>query len=258
MNSPIKYYGGKSNMTGTIIHNFPNSNSYKIYVEGFGGGASVLFHKNHVGIEVYNDLGENVYALFKVLSDKDMFGRLKNKLDLTYYSEKLREEFKEKLKEKLTIEDRAYYFIYVNRTSFNGVGGFSTTMYVRRNMSKSTSDYLSMIDRLPEIHNRLSSVIIENKDIFDLLNKYDREDTFMYLDPPYVKSTRKSSTQYEVEMSDMEHEKLCKRLLECKCKILLSGYDSPIYDILSDKFTKIQFMSPNSKSDAIETLWKNY
>ena len=115
MNSPIKYYGGKSNMTDTIIHNFPNSDSYKVYVEGFGGGASVLFHKNPVGIEVYNDLGENVYALFKVLSDKDMFGRLKNRLDLTYYSEKLREEFKEKLKEKLTIEDRAYYFIYVKR-----------------------------------------------------------------------------------------------------------------------------------------------
>ena len=164
MKSPIKYYGGKSYMTNIIIDQFPKE--YEIYVEGFGGGASILFQKERTSLEVYNDLGENVYSLFKVLSDKEMFERLKEKLDLTYYSEELRKEFKEDLRRTdLSLEDRAYKFIFVNRTSFNGVGGFSTTMLVRRNMSKSCSDYLSMIDKLPEIHNRLSSVIIEHKDI---------------------------------------------------------------------------------------------
>lgn len=257
MKSPIKYYGGKSYMTNIIIDQFPKD--YDIYVEGFGGGASILFQKEKTSLEVYNDLGENVYSLFKVLSDKEMFKRLKEKLDLTYYSEELRKEFKEDLKRTdLSIEDRAYKFIFVNRTSFNGVGGFSTTMLVRRNMSKSCSDYLSMIDKLPEIHNRLSSVIIEHKDIMELIDKYDNKNTFMYLDPPYVKSTRLSNQTYEVEMTDEQHKQLCERLLTFNGKILISGYDNSIYDILDNKFSKLSFKSPNSQSNAIETLWKNY
>lgn len=39
MKSPIKYYGGKSYMTDIITSQFPSD--YEIYVEGFGGGASV-------------------------------------------------------------------------------------------------------------------------------------------------------------------------------------------------------------------------
>ena len=217
-----------------------------------------MFQKEKTPLEVYNDLGENVYSLFKVLSDKDMFERLKEKLDLTYYSEQLRNEFKQDLKGELSLEDRAYKFIFVNRSSFNGVGGFSTTMLARRNMSKSCSDYLSMIDKLPEIHNRLSSVIIEHKDIFDLIDKYDKETTFMYLDPPYVKETRLSNQTYECEMTNEQHRQLCERLLTFKGKVLLSGYDNEIYKILDDKFIKIEFQSPNAGSSATAVLWRNY
>lgn len=239
MKSPIKYYGGKSYMTNIIINHFPKE--YDIYVEGFGGGASVLFQKDKTALEVYNDLGENVYSLFKVLSDKEMFLKLKERMDLAVYSAQLREEYKKDLKTNLSLEDRAYKFLYVNRSSFNGVGGFSTTMIVRRNMSKSTSDFLSMIDKLPEIHNRLSSVIIEHRDIFDLLDKYNKENVFMYLDPPYVKETRLSNQLYECEMTDEQHLQLCEKLLTFKGKILLSGYDNEIYKILDSKFKKVSF-----------------
>jgi DNA adenine methylase len=256
MKSPIKYYGGKSYMTKIILSHFPKD--YDIYVEGFGGGASVLFEKPQKGTEIYNDLGENVYSLFKVLSDKDMFERMKHRLDLTLYSNQIREEYKELLKGNLSIEDRAYYFIYTNKSSFNGVGGFSTTLCVRRNMAKSCSDYLSMIDRLPEIHNRLSSVIIEHRDIMDLLKKYDAPNVFFYLDPPYVKSTRSSSTTYEVEMSDEEHKEMLNFLLTCKSKVLISGYNHPIYDCLNGVYERVDFYSPNSNSDRLESLWKNY
>ena len=256
MKSPIKYYGGKSYMTDILISEFPEN--FNTYVEGFGGGASVLFQKPQTRVEIYNDLGENVYSLFHVLADKEKFLRLKERMDLTFYSAQLREEYKEKLKTNLSVEDRAYYFLCVNRMSFNGVGGFSTTDVVRRNMSKSTSDFLSMVDKLPEIHNRLSSVIIEHKDIFDLVDKWDKPNVFMYLDPPYVKSTRLSSQNYEVEMTDEQHERLVDRLLECQCKVLISGYDNPIYDKLSICFTKKSFSAPNNKTNAIETIWKNY
>lgn len=243
-------------MTNIIIGQFPND--YEIYVEGFGGGASVLFQKPQNGIEIYNDLEENVYSLFKVLSDKEMFERLKARMDLTYYSAQFREEYKELLKTEISLEDRAYYFLCVNRSSFNGVGGFSTTHIVRRNMSRSTSDFLSMIDKLPDIHNRLSSVIIEHRDIIDLIDRYDKSNVFMYLDPPYVVSTRASSQKYKCDMTDEQHIALVGRLLDCKCKLLVSGYDNPIYDKLTQNFNRLEFKSPNSGLSATEILWKNY
>jgi len=253
----IKYYGGKNFMSDIIINNFPKE--FITYIEGFGGGASVLFKKEQSGIEIYNDLGNNVYSLFKVLSNKNKFKNLKHRLELTYYSKTIREEFKELLKRNdLSIEDRAYYFFYVSRSSFNGVGGFSRTLLVRRKMCRSTSDYLSSIEALPSFHERLSTVLIDNLNIFDLIDKYDREDVFFYLDPPYVRSTRKSNQNYEVEMTDEEHYKLVNILLNLKGKFLLSGYNHKIYDELSLKYNRIDFKSPNSGSNAVESLWKNY
>ena len=258
MNSPIKYYGGKSYMTDEIISHFPKD--YSIYIEGFGGGASVLFAKEKDKLEIYNDLGRNVYSLFKVLSDKELFKQMKEKLDLTYYSADIRKEFIEDLKRNnLSLVDRAYKYFYVNRSSFNSVGGFSTSLCVRRNMSKSVSDYLSAIDGLAEVHNRLSSVIIEHRDIFDLIEKYDDKNVFFYLDPPYVHDTRSSNTEYEHEMSDEEHEKFVNILLNGKGKFLVSGYEYPIYDKLVDNGWHLyKYNSPNSNSDRIECLWYNY
>lgn len=82
-------------MTDIIINQFPKD--YDVYVEGFGGGASVLFAKPQNGVEVYNDLNENVYALFKALSNKEAFEQLKQRMDLTPYSAQLRDEYKELL-----------------------------------------------------------------------------------------------------------------------------------------------------------------
>ena len=245
-------------MTNEIISHFPKN--YDIYIEGFGGGASVLFEKERDKIEIYNDLGRNVYSLFKVMSDKELFEQMKEKLDITFYSSDIRKEFIEDLKkDDLSLMDRAYRYFYVNRSSFNSVGGFSTTMLVRRNMSKSVSDYLSSIDGLLEVHNRLSSVIIENRDIFELIEKYDNENVFFLLDPPYVSNTRSSNTEYEIEMSDDEHRKLVDTVLNGKGKFLICGYEHPIYDKLVENGWKLyKYNSPNSNSDRIECLWYNY
>ena len=259
MNSPIKYYGGKTYMTDTIISMFPSS--YNRYIEGFGGGASVLLNKPMTPQEVYNDLEQNIYSLFKVISNKDTLERLKERLYLTPYSSQLREEYKEILTHNdLSIEDRAYYFFYVSRTSFNGIGGFSYDMSeVRRGMTRCISAYLGSIDSLDIIYQRLCNAIIFNLDIFELIDKFDFEDTFFYLDPPYVQSTRKSSTKYKEEFEDDLHIKLVDRLLKIKGKCLISGYDSPIYDkLIENGWHKYTFKAPNVEYEATEVLWYNY
>lgn len=251
----LNYYGSKTNMTKTILDNFPRS--YSIYLEPFGGGGSVLFAKKPVGMEVYNDLEENVWSIFKVLQDKEMFERFHLRISLTPYSREVLEESKRLLKTDLSLEDRAYHFFIVSRMSFNGTGGFSICKVARRDMVKSVSDYLSKVDLLPEYYLRLRRVLVEHMDALDLMEKFNDKEVFAYCDPPYVHDTRKSSVGYRLECSNEQHEKFVEACNNFKGKLLISGYDNPIYDNLKG-FEKIHFESPNAHSDSIETLWANY
>jgi DNA adenine methylase len=168
MNAPVRYYGSKGGFYNKIIEFFP-TDGYDKYIEPFAGTFIVGLKKPITKIEVYNDMEKNVYSLYKVISDKELFQQFKEKCDLVFYSEDIRKEFKEELKKELSIVDRAFYFFYVNRTSHNGIGGFSMNTHVRRGMSKAVSDFLSAIDRLPELHDRLSKVIVTNTDGIKLI-----------------------------------------------------------------------------------------
>jgi len=89
-------------MTNTIIKLFPYG--YKYYIEPFGGAFNVgLAEWRHGVVEIYNDLEENIYNLYKVIQDKDLFPKLKEKLDLAPYSEQLREDSEKALATNRTI-----------------------------------------------------------------------------------------------------------------------------------------------------------
>jgi DNA adenine methylase len=257
MRSILKYYGGKHYISKFLLDYIP---THDLYVEPFFGGGNLFFSKPPSTMEIINDLSLNIYSLYSVISDSDKYHTLQQRIALTPYSEKFRDDYKELLNNSdLSIEDRAFYYLYVNRSSFNGVGGFSCTRLVRNSMIRSVSDYLSLIEHLDKIHARIRSAVVLNRDAMDIIPKYDSETTFFYLDPPYIQSTRKSSQKYMIEMNDNDHENLVDLLLKCKGKVLLSGYDTSIYDrLVENGWNKISFESLNVGSDAIENIWINY
>lgn len=60
-------------------------------------------------------------------------------------------------------------------------------------------------------------VQIENSSFEYVLNRYDRENTFFYLDPPYpFTGERGSAKVYDHEMTDEAHNKLVSILLGIK------------------------------------------
>jgi DNA adenine methylase len=223
MKSPIKYFGGKNGFANKIIQYFPDNYKNMNYIEPFCGSAAMLFHKEKSPIEIINDIDQNIYSLFKVLIDENLFQEFKKMCDLTPYSEQLLKEYSNDLKTELSLIDRAYKYFYCNRTAYNGNGGFSTSGVVRRNMSKPVSDYLSSIDKLFDVHNRLSNVIIHNTDALNLIKKWDKENTFMYCDSPYANETR-SSGRYKHDMTDKDQDEYLNVLLSIKnANILVSG-----------------------------------
>lgn len=89
---------------------------------------------------------------------------------------------------------------------------------------------------------------------------YDPHKTFLYLDPPYLIETRRSSRPiYKFEMSKNDHIRLLDAIKNAPQKIALSGYPSALYDQALPDWRKIEFSSVVSSGEsATESLWMNY
>lgn len=232
LRSPITYAGGKGNMVVKLLKLIP---PHKYYCEVFGGGASLLFAKRPAKVETYNDIDSNLVNLFRVIRDEEKFKKFQRLVSLTLYS---REEFKyckKTLNESKDDVERAYKFFIVLRQSMSGTGnGWGFVVRIsHRNMSGMVSNYLTAIDNLPLIHERLKVVQIENDDFRKIIPRYDTEETFFYCDPPYPLETRKVEI-YKHELSLDDHRDLVNLLLKCKGKVMLSCYWHDVYQPLLD------------------------
>lgn len=278
LRTPIKILGGKGNFRKKILVLMPK---HTHYVEVFGGGASVLLGKRPVenGVEVYNDINEDLYNFFKIL--RDNFDELYRLIKLTPYSRVDFNKAREKWKNcdyKNDI-DRAYMFYILGRMCFGGIScktswgsSISTTC---RNISAPVSAYISNIEMLPEIYNRLITVQIDCADFRNLIKRYNEKDTLLYLDPPYLSDKRQVDTKYKYEMSFQDHENLLDICLNYSEMIMLSGYNNDLYNNRLKKFIKYEFTTScyqvaktritnkkgkniiNKNHKRIECLWLN-
>lgn len=267
MRSPVKWFGGKHYMVKHIIPLIP---PHRIYIEPFGGGANVLLNKPPSEVEIYNDIDNRIVRLFRVLrNNRDEFLSL---AQLMPYS---RAEFDESLQElnderidncsdtELALRDFVRW-----RQSFAGQGkSWSFTKdRSRGGIADNVNAWLTAIEGLPEVCDRLRIVEIECDDAIAIINRYDNFDGFIYADPPYVHSTRETNSReiYCREMSDAEHRRLLVILSHTLAKVMISGYRCAMYDNLLLNWSCIQIPIANhsaggpKKERKIECLWTNY
>ena len=72
---------------------------------------------------------------------------------------------------------------------------------------------------------------LHNTDALAFLADYAFEGReLVYLDPPYVAATKKNRRYYRHEYSDEDHCKLLDAVLKLKCRVMISGYPSVLYE----------------------------
>ena len=82
---------------------------------------------------------------------------------------------------------------------------------------------------------------------------------FVYCDPPYVRSTRRSSKDiYEFEMSDDDHCELLNVLKMLPCNVMISGYPSDLYEMYLSDWRYELFITRTRQGSAEECIWMNY
>lgn len=217
-------------MAKWIISHFP---PHDLYIEPFGGAGSVLMRKPPAQGEIYNDLDGDMVNVFRVLRDPAKAKELERLLRLTPFAY---EEYKRAYDPCEDEIERARRMIF---RSFASIGSDGVS---RRNSGfrglKNNETHVTAAqewgrysDVIQAFTDRLKFVLIEQRPAIRMFELYDRPEALFYVDPPYLKSTRSSSTVlYTHEMSDEEHVELVNALMALQGMVVLSGYASELYD----------------------------
>lgn len=254
----LRYHGGKFRLAPWIMQFLPE---HRVYVEPFGGAASVLLRKDRSHAEVYNDMDGEVVNLFKVLRDNG--AALVSQVELTPFA---REEFRQAYQECDTPLERARRTLVRSYMGFGSAGasGQSTGFRANSNRSHKTPahDWASFPAALATIVNRFRGVVIENRDALQVMHHHDAVTTLHYVDPPYVHSTRNLRTRapaYRHEMSDDDHRHLAAGLRALHGMVVLSGYPCELYDqeLFADwERHECRAMADGAK-ERTEVIWLN-
>ena len=83
-------------------------------------------------------------------------------------------------------------------------------------------------------------------------------DTVIYADPPYHPDTRRRSRVYRCDYNLLDHERLLDCLTALPCKVMISGYASPLYARRLDGWSLYQFQARTRVDTREECVWFNF
>lgn len=237
MKPPISRMGGKSKLRKTIIEMIPD---HVCYVEPFFGAGWVFFGKTPSKVEVINDVDKELINLFKMI--KYHAPEIERMLEYEFSGRDIFEEYKNVTLENLTEIQRAVRFLYLISQSFAGKGthyGYAT--------AKKPAPQIFYKGVLSEIKERLRNTFVENLSFEKIIDKYDREGSFFFCDPPYFETAGYGNT-----FGEKEHLLLRDKLKNIKGKFLVTINDHPKvrewYKDFNIKEAKVMYSVSNQAS----------
>lgn len=270
MKSPLKFHGGKAYLAQWIISLMPPRDSWKHYVEPCFGAGWVLFANNPEGIsEAINDISGEIINFWDVLRNAALFTNFHRMIEATPFSEDSFQKARDIPKNASQVE-RAWAFFVRCRLSMSGrMRSFTpiTKSRTRRGMNNDVSGWLTAIEGLPQVHERLKRIVVLGpKDVLEVIVEQDSPHTLFYLDPPYLRETRTATKVYDFEMDEDKHTKLLEVLSGIEGKFLLSGYPSSLYqrfqELMNWNVHTFQIVNHASSADKKRTMtecvWTNY
>lgn len=256
------YYGSKHRCADWLISVMP---PHRGYCEPYAGSLSVLARKPPSKIEIANDLDENLITFWRVLRDRTE--DLERVCALTPHS---RIEHAETLPLRPEPYDEVEHARRVwTRLAQGRMGQLRKTGWryhatVNGTGSGMTARLDQYLGRFAAVAARLRNVSLEARPALDVIREYGRDpDVLLYVDPPYLGSTRTGSTDgYAVEMrGEAEHIALAEVLEACDASVVLSAYPSPLYDELYAGWTRHEAAAwtgqGNSRASRTEVAWCN-
>lgn len=234
--------------------------SHRFCLDLFGGGGAFILDDSHEEA-CYNDINGEACNFFRVCRDKIYFELLLSKLRSTPYS---REEYFECDRkwesEQDPVERARRWFVVVNM----GFTHQSDCHSFKTGFSRDARALRNHVEDLPEIHEKLRNITIENLDFRRALKVYDRDtpECLIFADPPYLGS---KSEMYQHEFTIRDHMDLLSWLNQTRSQVILCGYDSELYhsSLLPPKWVLVKKVrvaqvgnsSYSERENRVEHIW---
>jgi DNA adenine methylase len=264
----ISYIGGKARISKWIVPYIPRD--IETYVEPFSGMFWVFFkmdlnHYPNLKTVVYNDFNGLNANLFSCCKDYDRMWDEMSKYPCqqigvedtpTTYEEMFNEYQKEVFHSGVTITDDnkfevAAKYVYVLTQIFSGSKP-ETSSYMDYK-GKYRCKVLIFMDKLKDKKYRShfdKITFVENMDFQEVIEKYDSEKTYFYVDPPYWK-TENYYSNHDFDRND--HERLADSLKSISGKFSLSYYDFPLLRVWFPKHEYVWEMKEFAKAAAAKS-----
>lgn len=211
----VPWIGGKRRLADRLLSLFPR---HTCYVEPFAGAAAVFFAKAPSEVEVLNDVNGELINLYRVVQHhlEEFVRQFKWALS----SRTVFRWLQAQPTEPLTDIQRAARFYYLQVNAFGGkVDGQS---FGTATTTPPGLNLLRLEEQLSAAHLRLAQVYIENASWTGCIDRYDREHTLFYMDPPYWETEG-----YGVPFPATEYVAIAAAMRKMRGRAVLSVNDHP-------------------------------
>jgi DNA adenine methylase len=257
----FKCHGGKYYLAEWVISFFPANFRDMTYVEPCIGGGSVFLNKEPSKLEVINDIDPEIFNIYNQLKHNSRnFIFSINQIKYAEESFNNAKNGGDRSQLQQSVAD-----LVVRRMSRGGLQKtFSWSKRLRGGRPGDENAWETFKEELDLIAERVQKSTVRNLDIMTLIDVYDSENTFFYIDPPYLHETRTAKNAYSCEMTKEKHIELLELINKVKGKVLISGYDSELYRKYLAKwnFASKEIVNHSSqakeKENRTECLWYNY
>lgn len=230
----LRMQSNKFKISDWVLSFFPK---HKIYVEPFGGCASILLNKSSSDIEVYNDLNRDLYNLFRILREPEQAQLLVSAIENTPFSH---QEFKQAFRNTQNNIEKARRLFVRSQLSFFEDG---KPVDIHNGSLVSSLDSWNQQPKVIQYASkRLKNTIIENRDALEVIDLYDSPDTLFFIDYPFPPDYVSS---FETKLLD--------KLICVKGKVILCGWDNALYHNLLTGWVKKKRVQPGRTR--AECLW---
>lgn len=259
MKPPIPYFGAKATLADRIVSLLP---AHRSYIEPYAGSLAVLLAKPRAVMETVNDLDGRLMTFWRILRDRpDELIRAcaltphgRAELEYAHHGPVTTDE--------LEVARRVWVILTQGRAGtlrHNGWRHYLDPLGSSIGMPAYLDAYR---DRLASAAERLMGVTLECLPALDIIDRYGQHpNNLLYIDPPYLGSTR-TSTNYLHDMPrPADHRDLAEALTACRAAVVLSGYGSALYDELYADWDQVEIATStwqgNRAAARVEVLWSN-
>lgn len=223
--SPLRYPGGKTKLykkIQTIIsHSLEKQNG--IYIEPYAGGAGLalkLLYNNDIGSLILNDVDEHIYAFWEAcLYHSDALCGMVADCQVNLLEWRRQKEVY-KNSSAYTPVEIAFSTLFLNRCNVSGIiegGPIGGMQQKGRYKIDARFNRVELIRKIKRINQNRDYIRFYHLDAADFLQTVvahiDVENSFIYLDPPYVK---KGYMLYHNAYTQRDHEEIAKVMAKLK------------------------------------------